>query len=181
MERPVQYSQWNTPRTKHFSRETVALASDTQEAEMANAKQGDPMRNPEEALAEARYDPSQGESVQSFVKANRDFHIAIAEGANNPRLLAMVAAFELVEDASAREVAQAAAPHRARREQVLTEGRPLPAVPVTFLGRVHRVRVPAARRRLRRTGATRRSAQRRPPLLLSGVTRSPVYRRPSSS
>ncbi|ANY84805.1 GntR family transcriptional regulator (plasmid) [Microvirga ossetica] len=46
-----------------------------------------------ETLAEARYDPSQGESVQSFVKANRDFHIAIAEGANNPRLLAMVAAF----------------------------------------------------------------------------------------
>ena len=45
-----------------------------------------------ETLAEARYDPSQGESVQSFVKANRDFHIAIAEGANNPRLLAMVAA-----------------------------------------------------------------------------------------
>ncbi|SCY94171.1 GntR family transcriptional regulator [Microvirga guangxiensis] len=46
-----------------------------------------------EAMAEARYDPSQGESVQSFVKANRDFHIAIAEGANNPRLLAMVSAF----------------------------------------------------------------------------------------
>ncbi|MBM6581314.1 GntR family transcriptional regulator [Microvirga sp. BT689] len=46
-----------------------------------------------ETLAEARYDPSQGESVQSFLKANRDFHIAIAEGANNPRLLAMVAAF----------------------------------------------------------------------------------------
>ena len=45
-----------------------------------------------EALAEARYDPSQDESVQSFLKANRDFHIAIAEGANNPRLLAMVAA-----------------------------------------------------------------------------------------
>ena len=45
-----------------------------------------------ETLAEARYEPSQGESVQSFVKANRDFHIAIAEGANNPRLLAMVAA-----------------------------------------------------------------------------------------
>ncbi|WP_262027427.1 GntR family transcriptional regulator [Microvirga sp. Mcv34] len=46
-----------------------------------------------EALAEARYDPSQGESVQSFVKANRNFHMAIAEGANNPRLLAMVAAY----------------------------------------------------------------------------------------
>lgn len=45
-----------------------------------------------ELLADARYDPSQGESVQSFVKANRDFHIAIAEGANNPRLLALVAA-----------------------------------------------------------------------------------------
>lgn len=45
-----------------------------------------------EILADARYDPSQGESVQSFVKANRDFHIAIAEGANNPRLLALVAA-----------------------------------------------------------------------------------------
>lgn len=46
-----------------------------------------------EMLADARYDPSQGESVQSFVKANRDFHMAIAEGANNPRLLAMVAAY----------------------------------------------------------------------------------------
>lgn len=45
-----------------------------------------------EALAEARYEPSQGESVQSFVQANRAFHIAIAEGANNSRLLAMVAA-----------------------------------------------------------------------------------------
>ncbi|MFN7008797.1 MAG: GntR family transcriptional regulator [Allorhizobium sp.] len=45
-----------------------------------------------EILADARYDPSQGESVQSFVKANRDFHIAIAEGANNSRLLALVAA-----------------------------------------------------------------------------------------
>ena len=44
-----------------------------------------------EALAHARYDPQQGESVQSFVKANRDFHLAIAEGANNPRLLALVA------------------------------------------------------------------------------------------
>ena len=28
-----------------------------------------------EMLADARYDPSQGESVQSFVKANRHFHI----------------------------------------------------------------------------------------------------------
>jgi DNA-binding GntR family transcriptional regulator len=46
-----------------------------------------------ESLAEARYDPSQGGSVQSFLKANRNFHVAIAEGANNPRLLAMVAAF----------------------------------------------------------------------------------------
>lgn len=45
-----------------------------------------------EGLAEARYEPSEGESVQSFVKANREFHIAIAEGANNSRLLAMVAA-----------------------------------------------------------------------------------------
>lgn len=45
-----------------------------------------------EALADARYDPQQGESVQSFVKANRDFHLAIAEGANNARLLALVAA-----------------------------------------------------------------------------------------
>lgn len=45
-----------------------------------------------EALAEARYDPQQGESVQSFVKANRNFHLAIAEGANKSRLLALVAA-----------------------------------------------------------------------------------------
>lgn len=45
-----------------------------------------------EKLAHAHYDPLQGESVQSFVKANRDFHLAIAEGANNPRLLAMVTA-----------------------------------------------------------------------------------------
>ncbi len=45
-----------------------------------------------ETLADARYDPQQGESVQSFVKANRNFHLAIAEGANNQRLLALVTA-----------------------------------------------------------------------------------------
>lgn len=45
-----------------------------------------------EALAEARYEPSEVPSIQSFVKANRDFHTAIAEGADNPRLLALVTA-----------------------------------------------------------------------------------------
>lgn len=45
-----------------------------------------------EQLADVGYVPKQQESIQSFVKANEVFHLAIAAGANNPRLLALVTA-----------------------------------------------------------------------------------------
>lgn len=41
-------------------------------------------------LADFGYEPLRNESIPSFVEANQAFHLAIAEGANNPRLLALV-------------------------------------------------------------------------------------------
>ena len=43
-----------------------------------------------EVLANAHYDPAKGPTIHSFVKANHDFHMAIAQGSGNPRLVAMV-------------------------------------------------------------------------------------------
>ncbi|WP_258045517.1 GntR family transcriptional regulator [Mesorhizobium sp. NBSH29] len=45
-----------------------------------------------EALAAVRYEPNRDDTIKSFVNANHAFHVAIAEGANNPRLLALVTA-----------------------------------------------------------------------------------------
>lgn len=44
-----------------------------------------------DVLANAHYEPTEGMTIHSFVKANRDFHMAIAHGSDNPRLSAMVA------------------------------------------------------------------------------------------
>jgi DNA-binding GntR family transcriptional regulator len=41
-------------------------------------------------LANARYEPSEGPTIHSFVKTNGQFHMAIARGSTNPRLVAMI-------------------------------------------------------------------------------------------
>jgi len=45
-----------------------------------------------EALASASYTVQEESSIDYFIEANRSFHIAIAEGAQNPRLSALVIA-----------------------------------------------------------------------------------------
>ena len=46
-----------------------------------------------ERLAQVSYAPGEGESVESFVAANREYHTAIAAASGNPRLAALVVAY----------------------------------------------------------------------------------------
>lgn len=43
-----------------------------------------------EGLANARYEPSEGPTIHTFVRTNSEFHMAIARGSANSRLIAMV-------------------------------------------------------------------------------------------
>lgn len=43
-----------------------------------------------DVLANARYEPSEGPTIHTFVRTNGEFHMAIARGSVNPRLVAMV-------------------------------------------------------------------------------------------